>query len=68
MELYSDKGVGQTKDVVIYDRSISRIFEDAVIGEYSALQIINSFIIIVKFNGASPLLLPICMTFIFTVK
>ena len=37
------KGVGQTKDVDIYDRFISKIFDDAVIGEYNALQIINFF-------------------------
>ena len=61
------KNVGQTKDV-IYDRSISKLFEDVVMREYNALQIIISFIITVKFNGASPLLLPVCMTFIFIVK
>jgi len=37
------KSAGQTKDVVIYDRSISKIFENAIMGEYNALQIINSF-------------------------
>ena len=62
------KRVGQTKNVYIYDRCISKIFEDAVIGEYNALQIINSFFITVKFNNASPLSLSVCMTFIFTTK
>ena len=51
------KGVGQTKDVDIYDRSIFKIFEDAIMGEYNDLQIINSFSVTVKFNGASPLIL-----------
>ena len=31
------KGVDQTKDVVIYDRSIFKIFEDAIMEEYNAL-------------------------------
>ena len=31
------KSVSQTKDVVISDRSISKIFEDAVMGEHDAL-------------------------------
>ena len=62
------KGVDQIKNVDIYDRFISKIFEDAIMGEYNALQIINSFFVTVKFNGASLLPLPICTTFIFTVK
>jgi len=60
------KGVGQTKDVIIYDQFISKIFEDAVMGEYNALQIINFSSIIV--NGVSPVSLLIFMTFIFTTK
>jgi len=35
------KNVGMIKDIFIYDRSISKIFEDALIGEYNTLQIIN---------------------------
>ena len=31
------KSVSQTKNIVIYDRSISKIFEDAVMGEHDAL-------------------------------
>ena len=62
------KGVGQTKDVDIYDRSTSKFFENAIMGEYNALQIINSFFVTVKFNGAFPLPLPVYMTFIFTVN
>ena len=61
-------GVGQTKDVDIYDRSISKIFDDAVMKEYNVLQIINSFSITVKLNGTSPLLLSVCMTLFFIVK
>ena len=62
------KDVGQIKDVIIYDRSISKIFEDAVMGEHDALQTIIFSSITVKLKGASPLPLPLCVTFIFTVK
>ena len=62
------KNVGMIKDVIIYDRSISNFFEDAVMGEYDALQIINFSSIIVKLKGSSPLPLPVCVTFIFAVK
>jgi len=62
------KGVGQTKDVDIYDRSISKIFEDVVMGGYDALQTINFSSITVKLKGASPLPLPVCISFIFIAK
>ena len=45
------KGVGQTKDVVISDRFISKIFKDAVMREHDALQIINFSFITIKFNS-----------------
>ena len=35
------KNVGQIKDVIIYDRSISKIFEVAIMGESNTLQLIN---------------------------
>ena len=49
------KGIDQTKDVDIYDQSISKFFEDAVMREHDALQIINFTFITVKFKGTSPL-------------
>ena len=51
------KDVGMIKDVIIYDRSISKIFEDTVIREYDALHIINFSSITLKPQGASPLCL-----------
>jgi len=60
--------VGMIKGVIIYNRSISKIFEDAVMREHGALQTINFSFITVKLLHASPLLLPVCITFIFTVK
>ena len=62
------KGVGKIKNVFIYDRSIFKIFEDTIMGEYNALQIINSFFVTIKFNRAFPLPLLVYMTFIFTVN
>ena len=62
------KGVGQTNDVDIYDRSISKIFEDAVMIEHDALQIINFSSVTIKLQGASSLTLPIYITLIFTIK
>ena len=59
---------GQPKDVVIYDGSISKNFEDAIMEEYNALQIINFSSMTVKFNSASPVSLLVFMTFIFTTK
>ena len=35
------KGVDQSKDVDIYDRFISKNFENAVMGEHDGLQTIN---------------------------
>jgi len=61
------KDVSQIKNVIIYDRSISKIFEDAVMREHDVLQIINFSSVTVKFKGASPLPLPVCIT-VFTVK
>jgi len=61
------KNVGQIKDVIIYDRSISKFFEDAIIREHDALQIINFSFITVKFKCASSLPLLVCIT-VFTVK
>ena len=60
------KDVGQIKDI-IYNQSISKIFEDVIIGEHDALQIISFSSVTVKFKGASLLPLPICIT-VFTVK
>ena len=62
------KNVGMIKDVIIYNRSISKFFENAVMGEYDALQIINFSFITVKLKGAFPLPLPICISFIFIAK
>jgi len=62
------KGVGQIKNVIIYDRSIFKIFEDAVMGEYDALQIINFSSITIKLKGASPQSLRVCISFIFITK
>ena len=62
------KGVGQIKDVDIYDRSISKNFEDAVIGGHDVLQTINFSSTTVKLKGASPLSLPVCISFIFITK
>ena len=61
-------GVGQTKDVVIYDRSTSKIFEDAVIREHDALQTINFSFITVKLKSASLMPLLVCISFIFIAK
>ena len=41
-------GVGQIKDVVIYDRYIFKNFENAVMEEYNTLQVINFSSITVK--------------------
>jgi len=62
------KNVGMTKDVIIYDRSISKFFEDALMGEYDVLQIINFSSITVKLKGASLLPLRVCISFIFIAK
>ena len=62
------KNVGMIKDVIINDRFISNFFEDAVMGEYDALQIINFSSITFKFKGASPLSLLVCLSFIFIAK
>ena len=62
------KNVGMIKDVIIYDRSISKIFEDAVMGEHDALQIISFSSITVKLQGASLLSLRVYITLIFIVK
>jgi len=48
------------KDVIIYDRSISKFFENVVMGEHDALQIINFSFITLKLKGAS--LLPYRLT------
>ena len=61
------KNVGQIKDVIIYDRSISKIFEVAIMGEHDALQIINFSFITVKFKCASPRPLLVCIT-VFTIN
>ena len=61
-------GVGQTKDVDIYDQSISKNFEDTVMGEHDVLQIIKFCFITVKFKGASLLPLPVFWSFIFIAK
>jgi len=50
--LYHDKECGYDKDVIIYDRSIFKNFEYAVMGEHDALQIINFSSITVKLKGA----------------
>ena len=62
------KGVDQIKNVDISDRSISKNFEDAVMGEHYALQTINFSTNIVKLKGASLLPLPVCISFIFITK
>jgi len=53
---------------MIYDRSISKILKDAIMREYDTLQIINFSSIIIKLKGASPMPLPICISFIFIAK
>ena len=55
------KGVGQIKNVIIYDQSIFKIFEDAVMGEYDALQIINFSSVTIKLKVASSLSLQVCI-------
>ena len=62
------KNVGMIKDVIIYDWSISDFFEDAVMEEYDGSQIINFSSITVKLEGASPLPLLVCISFIFIAK
>ena len=62
------KNVVMIKDVIIYNRSISKFFENAAMGEYDALQIINFSFITIKLKGASPLLLPVCISFILLLK
>ena len=62
------KNVGMIKDVIIYGRSISKFFEDAVMKEYDALQITNFSSITVKLKGVFPLPLPVCISFISIAK
>jgi len=62
------KNVGMIKDVIINDRFISNFFEDAVMGEYDALQIINFSSITLKLKGVSSLPLPVRISFIFIAK